>query len=81
MHCQLVNIQRKIPKFVFLVDNNPNTEQSNKEKTRMDLIVPLAILALCFLLSLGVIIYQRRLIQNNNRQGQENRKGKVADVC
>jgi hypothetical protein len=81
MHCQLVNIQGKIPKFVFLVDNNPNTDQSNEEKTHMDLIVPLAILALCFLLSLGVIIYQRRLIQNNNRQGQENRKGKVADVC
>ena len=63
------------------MDNNPNSKQSNEEKTRMDLIVPLAILALCFLLSLGVIIYQRRLIQNNNRQGQENRKGKVADVC
>jgi hypothetical protein len=81
MHCQLVNIQRKIPKFVFLVDNNKKSEQSNEEKTRMDLIIPLAILALCFLLSLGVIIYQRRLIQNNNRQCQENRKGKVADVC
>ncbi|CAB4005657.1 Down syndrome cell adhesion molecule homolog isoform X2 [Paramuricea clavata] len=56
------------------VDNSKNSGQPNEEKTRMDLIIPLAILALCFLLSLGVIIYQRRLVQNKNRQDQENRK-------
>ena len=34
----------------------------------MDLLIPLVISVLCFLLSLGVNIYQRRLIQINNRQ-------------
>jgi hypothetical protein len=32
---------------------------------RLDLLIPLVILVLCFLLSLSVIIYQRRFIQNN----------------
>ncbi|CAB4007475.1 uncharacterized protein LOC110250238 [Paramuricea clavata] len=41
-----------------------NNEDS---KILMDLLIPLVILVLCFLLSLGVIIYQRRLIKNNNR--------------
>ncbi|CAB4042861.1 tenascin-like isoform X4, partial [Paramuricea clavata] len=52
---------------------NQNSEQSNDEKTRMDLIIPLVIFALCFLLSLGVIVYQRRLIQNNTRQPDHKR--------
>ncbi|CAB3999522.1 Hypothetical predicted protein [Paramuricea clavata] len=57
--------------------------QEIEVKTRMDLLIPLVILALCLLFSLGVIIYQRRLIQNSIRQachkcetsGQSNRKG------
>ena len=48
--------------------NSQNPEQSNGNEIRVDLLIPLVILVLCFLLSLGVIIYQRRLIQNNNRQ-------------
>ena len=70
MHCQLI-IMKNIANFVFFVVEcviNQNSEQSNDEKTRMDLIIPLVIFTLCFLLSLGVNIYQRRLIQNNARQ-------------
>jgi hypothetical protein len=59
--------------------------QEIEVKTRMDLLIPLVILVLCFLLSLGVNIYQRRLIQNSNRQPcqkcetseQANRKGEL----
>ena len=48
--------------------SSQNPEISNGDEIRIDLLIPLIILVLCFLLSLGVIIYQRRLIQNNNRQ-------------
>ncbi len=60
----------KYSKFcVFIVECvDGRTEQSNGEKIRMDLLIPLVILVLCFLLSLGVIVYQRRFIQINNKQ-------------
>ena len=44
------------------------TEQFNGEKIRLDLLIPLVISVLCFLLLLGVIVYQRRLIQINIKQ-------------
>jgi ABC-type Co2+ transport system permease subunit len=34
---------------------------------RLELLIPLVIVAVCFLLSLLVIIYQRRRIQNNTQ--------------
>jgi hypothetical protein len=48
--------------------NNQNTEQFNREEIQIDLLIPLIIAVLCFLLSLCVIIYQRRLIRSNNKQ-------------
>ena len=39
------------------VINGKQSEQSTENKTRIDLLIPLTILALCLLFSLGVIIY------------------------
>ena len=67
---QLV-IQRIIPNFVYFIVEcvkSQTLEQSNGENVRMDRLIPLITLVLCFLLLLGVIIYQRRLIQIKNRQ-------------
>ena len=47
--------------------NSQNLKESNGMKM-LDLLISLVILVFCFLLSRGVIIYQRRLIQINNRQ-------------
>ncbi|CAB4030717.1 Hypothetical predicted protein [Paramuricea clavata] len=47
-----------------------STEQSTGDKTFMELLIPLVIACLCFLLSLCVNIYQRRLIQNNGRHAK-----------
>ncbi|CAB4005658.1 Venom prothrombin activator pseutarin-C non-catalytic subunit [Paramuricea clavata] len=47
---------------------NTAEQSSGNNSTRLDLIIPLVILALCLLLSLAVIIYQRRRLQNNNRK-------------
>ena len=49
-------------------DNSKNLEECNNEKVRIGLLTSLAILFLCFLLSLGVNIYQRRLIKSKNKQ-------------
>ncbi|XP_028399530.1 uncharacterized protein LOC114522942 [Dendronephthya gigantea] len=40
--------------------------KSNICKKSVDFLIPLIILALCFLVSLGVIVYQRRLLQNKD---------------
>ncbi|XP_028397234.1 protein PAT1 homolog 1-like [Dendronephthya gigantea] len=48
--------------------HSKNSELFTVDKTRLYLLIPLVILALCFLLSMGVIIYQRRLIRNNARE-------------
>ena len=54
---------------IFIVEcAKSQTEQFNGEKIRLDLLIPLVISVLCFLLSLGVIVYQRRLIRINNKQ-------------
>ncbi|CAB3987648.1 tolloid 2 [Paramuricea clavata] len=42
--------------------------ETEDKKIRMHLLIPLVILALCFLLSLAVIIYQSRRLQNSNRR-------------
>ncbi|XP_028399361.1 uncharacterized protein LOC114522811 [Dendronephthya gigantea] len=42
------------------------SKQSAKDKTHMGFLIPLIILALCFLVSLGVIVYQRRLLRNKD---------------
>ena len=39
-------------------------KQSSSEKIQINVLIPLVIFVLCFLLSLGVNIYQRHLIQN-----------------
>ena len=54
--------------FIVECFKSQNSEQSNGENIRMDLLVPLVISVLCLLLLLGVIVYQRRLIQIKNRQ-------------
>ena len=63
MHCE------KYSKFcIFIVECvDGRTEQSIGEKIRVDLLIPLVISVLCFLLSLGVILYQRHLIQINKQ--------------
>ncbi|XP_028410547.1 uncharacterized protein LOC114533244 [Dendronephthya gigantea] len=48
-----------------------NSQKTNEDDTRVELLIPLVILSLCFLVSLGVIVYQRRLIQNNKRKDNE----------
>lgn len=48
-------------------DDNKTLEQSAEEKFPIGVVIP-PLVSLCFLLSLGAIIYQRRLIQNINRQ-------------
>ena len=60
----------ELTRYFFIVENanSQNPEQSNGNEIRIDLLIPLVISVLCFLLSLGIIIYQRRLIQNNKRQ-------------
>ena len=52
--------------------NAGTTEQTNVKNIRIDLLIPLVIFVLCFLFALGVIIYQRRLILNNNKQPDHN---------
>ncbi|XP_028402590.1 receptor-type tyrosine-protein phosphatase delta-like isoform X2 [Dendronephthya gigantea] len=47
------------------------SQNSTENETRVELLIPLVILALCFLVSLGVIVYQRRLIQNNKRKANQ----------
>ncbi len=71
--CLRIFILRFIPNFVYFIVEcdcvkSQNSEQSNGEKIRMNLVIPLVILVLCFVLSLGANIYQRRLIQIKNRQ-------------
>jgi hypothetical protein len=39
---------------------------------RLELLIPLVIVAVCFVLSLLVIVYQRRRIQNNTQSGLAN---------
>ncbi|CAB4006611.1 THAP domain-containing 9 [Paramuricea clavata] len=51
----------------YLRDSKTTELSSGNKKTRMDLIIPLVLLVLCFLLSLGVIIYQRRRFQSYNK--------------
>ena len=48
--------------------NSEDSEQSTKDKSRFYLLISLAVLALSFLISLGVTVYQRRLIQINKRE-------------
>jgi hypothetical protein len=48
--------------------NNKRSEESNEGKVHIGLLILLVVVVLCFLLSLGVNIYQRRLIQSNSRQ-------------
>ncbi|CAB4005118.1 Down syndrome cell adhesion molecule homolog isoform X1, partial [Paramuricea clavata] len=62
----------------FLSDSE-TSEQSENNNTRLDLIIPLVILALCLLLSLAVIIYQRRRFQNNNRKESHKLTSRQAD--
>ncbi|CAB4032786.1 Hypothetical predicted protein, partial [Paramuricea clavata] len=50
-----------------LCDNETSEKSSEDKKIRMDLLIPLVVLALCFLLSLAVIIYQSRRLQNSYR--------------
>ncbi len=70
MHCHATDHPKKNPNFVYFIVEcvkSQNSEQSNGEKIRLDLVIPLVVSVLCFLLALGVIIYQRRLIQIKNR--------------
>ena len=52
----------------FLSDSETSEQSSENNNTRLDLIIPLVILALCLLLSLAVMVYQRRRFQNNSRK-------------
>ena len=52
--------------------DSENAKQSNGKEIRIDLLIPLVILIACFLLALGVIMYQRRLIQRiSQRSGHK----------
>ena len=66
------SVETMMKPLVKCPDSEKNAKQSNREEIRIDFIIPLVILVFCFLLSLGVIIYQRRLIQSYN--GQKCRK-------
>jgi hypothetical protein len=60
--------------WLFLVEsvNLQSSEQSRGPYAHIGYLVPLVILGVAFLLSVCIIIYQRRLIQTTNRQsGQE----------
>ena len=48
--------------------NRKDSEQSTKDKSRFYFLISLTVLALSFLISLRVIVYQRRLIQINKRK-------------
>ena len=50
--------------IIETVDGQDTKQCTSCDKIQIDLLIPLVIFILCFLLSLGVIIYQRRLIQN-----------------
>ena len=69
IHALRTNHHEKHSKLCIFIVECQNSEQSSGKKILMALgVIPLVILALCFLLSLGVIIYQRRLIQISNKQ-------------
>jgi hypothetical protein len=61
--------------FSFPVKYDDNIPTS--KKFRIELLIPLVILVICFVVLLGVIIYQRRLIQNKNTQLQRYREERV----
>ena len=52
----------------YLCDSGMSEQSSENSNSRLDLIIPLVILALFLLLSLAVNVSQRRRIQNNNRK-------------
>lgn len=57
-----------------LCDNETSEKSSEDKNIHMDLLIPLVVLAICFLLSLAVIIYQSRRHQNSYRMASH--KGK-----
>ena len=65
-----------ILKSGFFTENIKQSEQSTKDKIRIDLLIPL-ILALCLLLSLGVFIYVYRLLK---KRGSFNGVGKAMEL-
>ena len=50
--------------IIETVDGQDTKQCTSCDKIQIDLLIPLVIFILCFLLSLGVNIYQRHLIQN-----------------
>ena len=68
-----LTISKQIKNFdLFIVerDNRQFSKEPGGEKFQKNLLIPLVIFVLCFLLLVGVIIYQRRLILNKHRQLQ-----------
>jgi hypothetical protein len=48
--------------------DSKNSDKPNEGKVHIGLLIPLVVFVLCFLLSFGINIYQRRLIQSKNRR-------------
>ncbi|XP_028413353.1 uncharacterized protein LOC114536224 [Dendronephthya gigantea] len=55
------------------VINRRQSETSREDKFRMDLLIPLFALAFCLLVALGVIVYQRRLLQKQKKLADRDR--------
>ena len=69
--------------FVILVEHvsSEDCELSNEKKIRMDLLIVVLVLAVYFLLSLPLIIYQRHLIHKNYKQKKLENKYGMCLIC